>query len=369
MATRRRSAGILVGIVVIGPWLTRLASRVGLRRARSAAGVIAASRIHKTPVATFRSVSGLVIAVFVVSVFAGGSSIIESTPPPEAQPGLLQPSSVHATIATGHTPAQLRQAARQYSDLPGIRNATVGYGPAALSERGAASEIYLRAADAAGLGFEDIPATRTVALDASFLHFWTTRPVALTPAPAANLDRMVPVVVVLDTDGTPEAKDRARTALNGSGFTAVPAASPGDQGLQSATRLIQGLAVLAYLGMFVAIAIAGLSLSVATASAILDRKRVLGLMRLMGMPESVLRRIIIREAAVPLLTVLLLSLGLGFLVAWLMVTFIDGTYRMSWPAPSYFAALGLSLLLALAAVAAMAGLVRGQTGRTATRFE
>lgn len=362
---------ILVGIVVIGPWLTLLASRVGLRRARSAAGVIAASRIHKTPVATFRSVSGLVIAVFVVSVFAGGSSIIESTPPLEAQPGLLQPSSVHATIATGHTPSQLRQAVRQYSDLPGIRNATVGYGPAALSERGAGSTIYLRAADAAGLGFEDIPATRTVALDASFLHFWTTRPVALAPAPApaANLDRMVPVVIVLDTDGTPEAKDRARTALNGSGFTAMPAASPGDQGLQSATRLIQGLAVLAYLGMFVAIAIAGLSLSVATASAILDRKRVLGLMRLMGMPASVLRRIIIREAAVPLLTVLLLSVGLGFLVAWLMVTFIDDTYRMSWPAPSYFAALGLSLLLAFAAVAAMAGLVRGQTGITATRFE
>ena len=86
-----------------------------------------------------------------------------------------------------------------------------------------------------------------------------------------------------------------------------------DLRLQSSTRLIRGLAVLAYLGMFVAVAIAGLSLAVATASAILDRKRVLGLMRLMGMPVSVLRRIITREAAVPLLTVLLLSVGLGFL--------------------------------------------------------
>ena len=221
----------------------------------------------------------------------------------------------------------------------------------------------------AGLGFEDLPATETVAVDASFLHYWTTQPLALTPAPAAKPDERVPVVIVLGTDGTPEAMDRARTVLNGSGITAIPATSPLDLKLQSSARLIQGLNVLAYLGMFVAITIAGLSLAVSTASAVLDRKRVLGLMRLMGMPESVLRRIIIREAAVPLLTVLLLSLGLGFLVAWLMVTFIDGTYRMSWPAPSYFAALGLSLLLALAAVAAMAGLVRGQTGLTATRFE
>ncbi|MFE4229977.1 hypothetical protein ACFRJ8_19050 [Arthrobacter sp. NPDC056886] len=38
------------------------------------------------------------------------------------------------------------------------------------------------------------------------------------------------------------------------------------------------------------------------------------------MPVSVLLRIITREAAVPLLTVLLVSAGLGFLVVWLMVT-------------------------------------------------
>lgn len=360
---------ILVGIVVIGPWLTRLVSRIGLRQARSAAAVIAASRIQRTPVATFRSVSGLVIAVFVVSVFAGASSIIESTEAPPARPGLLQPTSLHATVGTGHTPAQVSETARQAKELPGIRSATLGYGPAALSQRDAGPEIYLRAADAPGLGFEDIPATEIVAVDTSFLHYWTTQPLALTPAPAANLDGMVPVVIVLGTDGTSEAMDRARTALNGSGITAIPATSPLDLKLQSTGRLIQGLAVLAYLGMFVAIAIAGLSLAVATASAILDRKRVLGLMRLMGMPVSVLRRIITREAAVPLLTVLLLSVGLGFLVAWLMVTFINDTYRVTWPAPAYFTALGLSLLLALGAVTATFSLIRGNTAMTATRFE
>ena len=162
--------------------------------------------------------------------------------------------------------------------------------------------------------------------------------------------------------------DRARTLLNSSGVTAHPATTPRDTGLQSLTRLIQGLAVLAYLGMFVAVAIAGLSLAVATAAAILDRKRVLGLMRLMGMPVSVLRRIITLEAAVPLLTVLLLSVGLGFLAAWLMVTGINDAYRVTWPAPDYFMALGLSLLLALGAVTATFGLVRKNTAMTATRF-
>ncbi|MFF1255134.1 FtsX-like permease family protein [Pseudarthrobacter sp. NPDC058329] len=360
---------ILVGIVVIGPWLTRVVSRMGLRRARSAAAVIAASRIQKTPVATFRSVSGLVIAVFVVSVFAGASSIIESTEATPARPGLLQPTSIHATIANGHTTAQATEATRQAMELPGIRSATVGYGPAAFTERGAGSEIYLRAVDAAGLGFEDIPATETVTVDTSFLYYWTTQPLALTTAPATSLDGLVPVVILIGTDGTPEAMDRARTALNGSGITATPATSPEDFKLQSSTRLIQGLAVLAYLGMFVAIAIAGLSLAVATASAVLDRKRVLGLMRLMGTPVSVVRHVIMREAAVPLLTVLLLSVGLGFLVAWLMVTFINDAYRLTWPAPDYFMALGLSLLLALGAVTATFRLIRSNTALTATRFE
>ena len=137
----------------------------------------------------------------------------------------------------------------------------------------------------------------------------------------------------------------------------------------SPSRLIQGLAGLAYLGMFVAVAIAGLSLAVATASAVLDRKRVLGLMHLMGMPVSILRWIIIREAAVPLLTVLLLSAGLGFLVAWLMVTLINDAYRVAWPGPGYFMALGPSLLLAIGAVAATFGFIRGNTATTATRFE
>ncbi|MDQ0820775.1 cell division protein FtsX [Arthrobacter sp. V4I6] len=360
---------ILAGIVVIGPWLTRLTSRIGLRQARSAAAVIAASRIQRTPVATFRSVSGLVVAVFVVSVFAGASSIIQSTEAPPARPGLLQPTSLHATVGAGHTPAQVSEAMRQAKELPGVRNATIGYGAAALSEGNAGPKTYFRAADAPGLGFEEIPRTEIVAVDSSFLRLWTEQPLPLTPAPVDSLNGLVPVVVVVGTDGTPEAMDRARTLLNSSGVTAHPATSSLDNELQSPTRLVQGLAVLAYLGMFVAIAIAGMSLAVSTASAVLDRKRVLGLMRLMGMPVSVLRRIISREAAVPLLTVLLLSIGLGFFVAWLMVTGINDTYRMTWPAPDYFAALALSLLLALSAVIATFSLLRGHTALAATRFE
>lgn len=359
---------VLAGIVVVGPWLTLLLSRAGLRGARSASAVIAASRIAKTPVATFRSVSGLVIAVFVVSVFAGGSSIIQTTQVSEARPGLLQPTSLHVTVGAGHSSAQVRDVAQQAVGRPGIESAVIGYAENSFHQ-GAVPEIYTRAIDAASLGFEDIPKTGLVTFDSSFLHFWTTEPVPLKPAPHNNLQDLVPVVMVIGTDGTAEAMDRARTVLNISAVTAQPASSPLDNELQSSTRLVHGLAVLAYLGMVVAIAIAGVSLAVATASAILDRKRVLGLMRLSGMPVAVLRRIILREAAVPLLTVLFLAIGLGFFIAWLMVTSIDDSYKVTWPTPDYFIALGLSLLLALGAVTATFSLIRSNTAMATTRFE
>lgn len=126
---------------------------------------------------------------------------------------------------------------------------------------------------------------------------------------------------------------------------------------------------MAYLGVFVAVLIAGISLAVATAAAIIDRQRVLGLMRLMGMPVTVLRKVIVREAAVPLLAFLLLAIGLGFLVAWFIIYSLGGDRTITWPAVSYYSALLTSLVLALSAVAATFGLLKTNTAITTTRFE
>ncbi|MET3919098.1 FtsX-like permease family protein [Arthrobacter sp. UYEF20] len=357
-----------VGIVTVGPWLTKAVSTIGLQRARTASTVIAASRIRRTPVAVFRSVSGLVIAVFMVSVFAGGISAIGTVETPQARPGLLLDTSVYAFVSSGYTPGQVSAAAQSTKERTGIRDATIGYASTALG-RGDTMDMYIAAADAPSLGFAEIQAGKIEAFDASFLNTWTSKPVPLAAAPVDNLEGLVPVVMVVSTDGTPEAIDRARTALNTSGVTATPATSPADTATMSNTRLIQGLAALAYIGVFVAVVIAGVSLAVSTAAAILDRKRVLGLIRLMGMPVSVLRRVIVQEAAVPLLAVLLLSVGLGFFVAWLMITSFGGGRTITWPSTEYYAALSLSLLLALGAVTATFSLIRGNTAMTATRFE
>lgn len=127
---------------------------------------------------------------------------------------------------------------------------------------------------------------------------------------------------------------------------------------------------LANLGILLATVISAVSLSVSTVAAILDRKRVLGLLRLMGMPVSTVRRVILAEAALPLATVFALCVGLGFLVAWcILVGLTEGRRTVSWPHPSYYVVLAVSLLLAAIAVVGTFRTARKNTGIAMTRFE
>lgn len=358
-----------VGLVLVGPWLTALVSRAGSARASSAAAVIAAGRIRYTPVATFRAVSGLVLAVFLVSVFAGASSAVEQDEVPAARAGLVQPSNVYAYLHPETEPARAHEVAAEAQALPGSSSATVLYDRPTTASEAYDSNVYVAVEDVPGLGFRDAPTGPVAVFDVAFFNPWTGDPVAARTAPLRDMESLEPFAVVIDTDGTAEAIDQARTTLAVSGITTTPAMSRSDVTATGSTRLIHSLSVLAHLGTFVAVSVAGISLAVATGAAVIDRKRALGLMRLMGMPPSALRGVILREAAVPLLSVLLLCAGLGFLVAWIIVNELGDAYTMAWPGPTYFATLGLSLTLALAAVLTTFGLLRTHTSITTTRFE
>ena len=62
---------IMAGLVIAGPWLTMLASRLTARRASRPATLIAARRLADNPQAGFRAISGLVLAVFVGTCAVG----------------------------------------------------------------------------------------------------------------------------------------------------------------------------------------------------------------------------------------------------------------------------------------------------------
>jgi FtsX-like permease family len=62
---------ILIGLVVGGPWLTAQAARLFGRLINGTSSLLAARRLADNPKAAFRSVSGLVLAVFLGTVVAG----------------------------------------------------------------------------------------------------------------------------------------------------------------------------------------------------------------------------------------------------------------------------------------------------------
>lgn len=359
---------IAIGLIVVGPWLTFVISRFGAQRASHPASVMAANRISRTPVSTFRAVSGVVLAVFLVSIFAGASSALSTGVPPPDRPGSLQSTSVWSAVGPDASPAAITDVQASLAATDGIPGSVVLRRPD--NQDSGDYLTYIRTADASLLGLETSTEAPVVAFDHDkYLNVQAEAPAAAEGVSEADLRSWPVTTLIVPTDGSAAARDRARTALNTSGLTVGQAISPSDVTALTSTRLVRSLTVLANMGTGAAVAIAGLSLAVATASAVIDRKRALGLMRLMGMPLSTVRGLVLREAAVPLLSVLALAAGLGFLVAGQLVDGLGDGYVMTWPGLSYLVTLSLSLGLALLAVVATFGLLRTTTSAVSTRFE
>ena len=61
---------IMIGLILAGPWLTMAGARVMARRASRPSTLIAARRLADDPRAAFRAVSGVVLALFILTVAA-----------------------------------------------------------------------------------------------------------------------------------------------------------------------------------------------------------------------------------------------------------------------------------------------------------
>ena len=175
------------------------------------------------------------------------------------------------------------------------------------------------------------------------------------------------MAVVVRTDGSEAALERARTAL-GAATTSAPQ-TRAELNHVGNRRVLDELSFLSYAGALFSIAIAGCSLAVATAAAMIDRRRVLGLLRLVGMPVAHLRRIVALEAAAPLLAVLGASVALGAGVAWCIVESLEEGMSVGVPDAAYFLTLAAGCALALGMVAAASGSLRRDTAVGSTRFE
>ena len=370
------------GLLIAGPYLTELVSRIGARSSGLPSVLLAMNRIARHPRSTFRAVGGMVLALFVVTTFVVGATTereAEFAVAPSSE--LVSPDVLVASVAPGtdDTTDRIDRGLARVERTPGVTAAFVGRSFEGVTGAGTdqIEGLVIPASGARALGLEPEPGAEFVSIQDPGGYFGnfevTGEPARIFSVSRADAMALRPMQVLIATDGTVASLDRARTASVTSGLPLQtgPTTRAEDAGIGiGAVGWAAKYSVLAGIGVLIAAAISAISLAISTAAGIIDRRRVLGLLRLSGAPARLVRRMIVTETAVPLLAVIVPSIGLGWLSAWGLVTGLsEGRRTVSVPDPEAFGVLGVCLVLVGLAVAVAFVASRPGRGAAATRFE
>jgi predicted lysophospholipase L1 biosynthesis ABC-type transport system permease subunit len=232
------------------------------------------------------------------------------------------------------------------------------------SDIGIGSPVLVSCADAPALGSERCDGGATV-LDMNGDDVEST---GVTHAISAGGFTDLPVVTVAAvTDGRVTTIERVRTRLE----VGLPGTHPITRRDIDAenNKELDTMQRISNIGLSVTLVIAGCSLAVAVAGAIVERRQAFALLRLAGTRLSDLRRVVLAEAATPLLMVAAVSAALGVTVAYLILTAAGAGRDFAMPGATYWLALVGGLALALLVVLATLPLLSRLTALDSARFE
>jgi FtsX-like permease family len=358
---------MMVGLLVAGPWLTMVGARFLARRSRRPATLIAARRLADNPQAGFRAISGLVLALFVTTVAIGVITTIVANRGPHRDP--VSASTLEKSFFSNTSDPTIAAPAGLTS-VPGVQSVTVLRRD---PDRDGLPALVSCADLARTPAFGHCPAGATVA------QVWDdfTGPDAPTtpdtvwpaaPVSAEQLQQLPVLSVVVGTDGSTAAIERARTIME-LAFPGgdLPPSTFADFAADS-TQLLNGWQQLASVVILASLPIAGCSLAASVAGGLSDRKRPFSLLRLAGVPLRVLRRVVALESAVPLLAAAAVAIGAGFLAAQLFLR-AQMQYSLRPPGPAYYAIVAAGLLLSLGIIAGTLPLLERITGPETARNE
>ena len=329
---------IMTGLVIAGPWLTMAGARVLARRANRPGALIAARRLADDPRAAFRAVSGLVLALFIITVAAtliatqntkppfvadgaaannilidqfsnitqvssGQQFTVGSAPPPSAAvlTRLRQISGVRAIVEVRADPGLTHhQLAAADPGLPGrggvVRPARERPWPRPLPGGGGSGQgprlPHQHRRRQPGAGSPGRPRISPPGgWTASRWAAWTWRRTGRSPR-SSRPGRYW---------RTPTRPAPARRRRKRSGESTA-AGNAADNAYQQLADVV----------ILTSLTIAGCTLATGMAGGLADRKRPFSLLRLTGARLGMLRRVIALESAVPLLAVAAVAIGTGF---------------------------------------------------------
>ncbi len=185
--------------------------------------------------------------------------------------------------------------------------------------------------------------------------------------PAGGGDYWVPNLIVA-TDGVPATREAVRAAV---GAQHTPyAALTAEEALARSRAASGGYTGGATIVVIIAVLVAGMSLAVATADGVRERRRAHSALTAIGTPARVLRRSVLLQTALPLLLVVGLAVLVTAATSWLYLR-ISVPQSVTPPLPwdGYAAIGGAALLACLLATAAALPFVRATTRPDSLRTE
>ncbi|MEV5745074.1 FtsX-like permease family protein [Microbispora rosea] len=373
---------IMVGLMLAGPWLTMVAARLAARLTRGGATLLAARRLAADPKTAFRSVSGLVLAVFI------GTTIAALVPAVVAGQQKVAGGTLNDVLgATFERPGVSGLSPRAGTELLARLRAHPGVDVLPIYGRTDAEKVPPRpdgppptpyVVECAGLALFPVlgrcPAN-THAVAGNFarivgadnpLTVDRLLPLAGPDSPTASADGLDLAAVMITTPDT-ATLERLRTML--AGYTV--------EAPMTFAEIAQVRADLYTRAENVALAMVGLTLVagacglvVAAGGGLVERRQPFTLLRLAGTPTRTLAAVVLLESALPLVLAATLAAVAGFGVAEPLIDALAmKSASTAMPGPVYFASLGGGLAASLLVILTTLPLLRRMTTPDNARFE
>jgi FtsX-like permease family len=389
---------IMTGLFLSGSWLTMQGARLAARTAKGASGLLAARRLADSPKTAFRSIGGLVLALFVGTAIAGVVPAVNSglrlanggklnnvlrvsfTPPPSVgyssgPRGLLpQPSAemlrrVRSYSGTAALPVYLYGSQNGYPACEGNYDCAPSIGIVNCHDIGKSFLFIVRCPPNV--------AAAQVQFGVFLVHnnlLFVSLPLGTSPIPAgaSGSPRRLHMGEVLVITRNPSTLEKIRTFMGA--YTAAAGSSnvPETFGEVARTRaaLYSEIETIALAVVAVTLMIAGCSVAVSVGGGLMERKRPFTLLRVTGAQLGVLYRVVLLESVLPLTltAVVAAAAGLGT-AASIMRLLGTKVGSVTLPGHVYFLTLGCALAASLAVLLATLPLLKRITAPDEMRFE
>ena len=208
---------------------------------------------------------------------------------------------------------------------------------------------------------------------------YQTQPIAGPSDPAYTGDlTTLPLQAVLVRVGSPVTLERVRTYLAvhtapqtgaGYGSSPTPPRTFGET-LQIRTARASLAEKIVYAAVALTLIVAGCSLAVTVGGGLVDRKRPFTLLRVSGTSVGVLTRVVMLEAAVPLLAATVLAGGIAYGTSILaFMRLAPAGTALPQLGRDYFTIMGIGLAIAFGVILVTLPLLRRMTAPSTVRFE